>query len=100
MPQERERAYWFLLYRLLITLRCESGGGIFACLNPLQWRSSRRIFDLVDVFHNLPLYASRDWEDFDEEKFWKGIARYQSLHPNDKHDYRQIFERRLAGEDG
>ena len=100
MHDQKKQAYRHLLYRAMLDIRRLAW---LRLRNPLRWpgelRRIRRAGALADWLHNLALFASLDFEHFDEEWFWEDGRKMEARHPGlDVGLYRQIFQQRLADE--
>lgn len=100
MDPQRKEAYRHLLYTALLHLRAGSRDVVW--WNPMSWRRAaselRDFKDLADCFHNLAHFSIRDFERFDEKRFWEDIERLGRRHgPELVERYRRIFDAYVAG---
>lgn len=102
MDEHRKNAYRYLLHWAMLDIRMNAWSRLrWLVWHPLHWRAElRRVRysgDLADALHNLALFASLDFERFDEERFWGDFAgvekRYPEFHPS---RFRSVFEERLS----
>ncbi|MET4076663.1 hypothetical protein [Hymenobacter sp. UYCo722] len=82
MTQERKNLYRKLLYTALIDLRGHSYESSWQEVG--QERVLRFINSLTDWIHNLAFYSSNDFEDFNEEWFWRDYQTFREQYPADK----------------
>ena len=75
------------------------GGKRLRLLSPGFWtreiRFARYCGAIGDALHNLALFASMDYEGFDEDWFWGEIERLKQKYPDLAGGYRSLFEARL-----
>ena len=100
MDESRQNAYRYLLYWAICDIR-QVAWLRFRWWNPLSWsRNQRRVRiagETANWLHNLALYASLDFESFDEGRFWVDGERLKKLAPQCvENRYQHIFEHRLA----
>jgi hypothetical protein len=103
LNDQEKAAYRYLLYQAMVDIRnlCQSRGS--ESWNPLKWwwqyRRSRVAGALADWLHNLAAFASRDFEGFSADWFWREYAnlgkRLPALRPSGN-DYRLRYEEQLA----
>lgn len=82
MTEQRKNLYRKLLYTAMIDLRGHSYKFSWQKLgaeNTLSFINS-----LTDWLHNLTLYASQDFTEFDEELFWQHYQSFRDEFPIDK----------------
>ena len=100
MDLKRQEAYRHLLYTVLLHLRAGRRRPVW--WNPFSWwHAAFDLYlcrDLADSFHNLALFSIRDFERFDEKRFWQGIEFLGKEHgPEFVERYRRIFDAYVAG---
>lgn len=99
---DRERAYRILLSAAALhtkwDLSCVLGG-----ISWLPWRrrepmrAVQRAAHRSFAFHNLAIFAARDFQGFREDCFWSDIERFYAAYPEAKAfgNYREMFEASL-----
>ena len=103
MDEARKRAYRVLLAAALLHLKwdlaCTLGGLTWLRPRTLLWQSRavRTAAFRAYAFHNLSITSQWDFRNLDEGQFWRDIDRFHLKCPQDRHRYREIFERLLAG---
>ncbi len=85
---------------LAIRSQCQSRGKESA--NPIEWRRqylrSRVAGAIADWLHNLAMYSSMDFAQFDEQWFWKEHAALCRRFPSENLErYWEIFDAYLSG---
>ena len=103
MEPDRREAYQFLLNAALWHIKveiCQVGRYLWWAVREMrrQWKIALRARHRAYTFHNLAICLARDMKDFKEELFWRDMAWFQKMHPENDRDYRSLFERKLAGE--
>jgi hypothetical protein len=104
MEHNRQAAYRTLLAHGLLHIKWD-----LACypLNgrPSLWkwsrigRAVRHAAHRVIAFHNLAIFSTNDFEQFDEDRFWSGLSQFHEQFPGAKRaNYRDVFETALSGE--
>lgn len=73
----------------------------FKWWDPLSWRQTWRFVryrgTLADWMHNLGMFASIDFERFDEDWFWRELTSLEKRFAEFKPGlYRDVFDRRLG----
>lgn len=99
MNQPRKDAYRYVLYWAMLDIR-PLAWYRFHWWNPFRWRwNIRRIRyagDLADCLHNLAMFASVEFEGFQEDWFWKELESLESRFPEfSPSRFRSVFDRRL-----
>lgn len=100
MDEHRKNAYRHLLYVAMLEAR-----GVewvvwhpWRLLNPFslgqKLRYVARAGAVADWLHNLAQFSTRDFEGFDEDRFWKEYDRLVRRH-GDPFQYRWHFDHRL-----
>ena len=99
MDKRRKHAYRYLLYWAMLDIRpiASFGRAWQRSWNPFSWRRDARRIQyagaIADWMHNLALYASLNFEKFDENMFWHDFeslrARYSDFGPE---RYRDRFD--------
>ena len=99
MDEHRKNAYRFLLYWTLLDIR------LIAWLRWSWWdprsmrtalHRTRQAGALADAMHNLGLFASNDFDDFDEDWFWQELKDLEDRYPEfSAARYRNLFESKL-----
>ncbi|HYF50084.1 MAG TPA: hypothetical protein VEJ63_11800 [Planctomycetota bacterium] len=101
MTEQRKRAYSHLLYIYSVQMRGTGFSAFLAIWNPFNWRKIRRdllmTHGMSDAIHNLAEFASRDFEGFDEEHFWRDV-RSNAEYYGYEETWRPEFERALEVE--
>jgi hypothetical protein len=98
--EKTKAAYRHLLYVALLDMRVSPP--------TLHWwspgslragdRELRRLKALANCFHNLAAYSVRDFDDFEEERFWRDVGYVRSEFGDDAVErYRRIFDAYLDG---
>jgi hypothetical protein len=99
MTSIQKSAYRHLLYLAMLDIRiyCQSRGEPSAdpAVRERQYQSSRIAGAIADWLHNLALAASDDFEQFDEDAFWKTHAHFCKRFPGELERYRTQFDKRL-----
>jgi hypothetical protein len=100
MESKRQEAYRHLLYTALLHLRAGHRDVVWWSLQ--SWRRAaselRRSRALADCFHNLALFSVRDFERFDEDRFWQDIQHLGQTHGSELVErYRRIFDEYIDG---
>lgn len=104
MDENRKKAYLFLLCAALMHLKWDLVG-FWQGLS--LWRPWRLVRDSHFVrraacraiaFHNLAFFLSCELAGFSEEMFWNDIEEFSNKFPRDFADYRDVFDRKIAGE--
>jgi hypothetical protein len=105
MDEDRKRAYQFLLCAAMLHLKWDLrfAYGPVPWWNPRLLRQALRQLKVAAfrsvAFHNLATFVASDMSGFDEEWFWRDIAKFQRDCPDASNtDYRTLFEKKLAGE--
>lgn len=98
MDECRKSAYRALLYRAMLDIRPVAW---LRLRNPLRWghalRRVRYAGDLADWLHNMAFFSSMDFDQFDEEWFWREARSLKGRYPEfDIERYHQAFEQRLS----
>jgi hypothetical protein len=100
MDEHTKYAYRYLLYWALLDIR------------PIAWqphghrwfslpfwvhhlRHVRALGELADWLHNMADFAGRDFEEFNEQRFWNEFDRLCTAHPRFRY-YRSLFENALT----
>ena len=104
MSEQRARAYRILLSVAVLHLKwdlaCVEGG--LSWLNPWklldQIRAVRKAACRARAFHNLALFAARDFDGFHEDHFWEEIDWFHRKCQSDRSCYRDLLEACLADE--
>lgn len=103
MDERRQHAYRWLLYWAMLDIRPLrwDGGGWRQRLNPFGWwscsRQVRCAGALAEWLHNLALYSSVHFAQFDEDKFWRDYQWLLDKNPGcGLERYRSEFERRAT----
>jgi hypothetical protein len=100
MDTLRKEAYRHLIYVAMLDMRCSPPTARWWSLS--RWKAiyaeTLRVKELANTFHNIARYSARNFDGFDETRFWKDIdcVASQWRDPVD-YDYRKIFEQYLAG---
>ena len=98
MNAARQYAYRSILYWAM-ALELRANNSIGFRWNPWSRReASRRIARqnaLADCMHNLAEFSRRDFEGFDEERFWREYGDFELRFPGST-NYRRRFEDELA----
>jgi hypothetical protein len=102
MDEKRKTEYRYLIYRGLLDIR--SSIVVFRWWNPLTWframRELARVNDFANSLHNLAQFSMLDFDNFDEEQFWRDYAVYRKRYPEDRiPNYRQLFDDRMNGKE-
>ena len=68
----------------------------------MSWRRMASEFRqnkaIADYFHNLALFSVRNFEGFDEVRFWQDIGHFGRTYGAEFHErYRPIFDEYVAG---
>jgi len=87
LDNKRIRAYFYLLYTVLVDIRFHSFTN--------SAKSTKFINDMSDTFHNLPLVLSDDPKKFDEQLFWEYVESFQKRYPQDSRDYKILFNQKI-----
>ena len=100
MDFARQQAYRHLLYTVFLHLR--SGEREAVWWWPASWwrraEELRKLKALADAFHNLAFFSLHDFERFEEERFWKEVARLGRKHGMEMEKrYREIFDAYVEG---
>lgn len=99
MDERRKHAYRFLLYWAMLDIRPITWlpRSWFKLFSPMFWvRDMRRVRQagaIGDWMHNLALFSSLDFNNFDEEWFWRDFQSLSERYPVSQ--YRSVFEQRL-----
>jgi hypothetical protein len=103
MNNYKKAAYRHLLYVSMLAIRnyCQSRSR--ASINPLKWyrqyQHSIIAGALADWLHNLADFSVRDFDRFDEQRFWEEHTYLcRRFHQAKLYRYREIFDKYLAGE--
>jgi hypothetical protein len=102
MNDNTKAAYRHLLYVAMLAIRnyCQSRGNpsynLWKCYH--QYRQSRIAGAIADWLHNLAVYSSQEFNQFDEQLFWYEHTHLCSRFPKERLDrYREIFDEYLKG---
>ena len=106
MDDKRKNAYLHLMYRAFTVIRFYSSTYCqrkLSRLNPFRWiklyRNLKKINELADAFHNLPLLLKSDNAFFDEDMFWRFIETYEKqFNIHEEGSYKSIFNEAVKGE--
>jgi hypothetical protein len=105
MEEKRKQAYSFLLSAALLHLKWDTAPfwrGL-SLWRPWRLRQEsyrvRRATTRARAFHNLAIFLTHDLAGFSEEFFWGEISEFREQFPDDRTDYRTMFDRKLAGEE-
>ena len=101
MDAERQEAYRHLLYTVFLHWR--AGRSETVGWNPFSWRRAaarlRVNQAIADYFHNLALFAVRNFDQFNEQMFWNDIERLGQRYDSELTErYRQIFNDYISGQ--
>jgi hypothetical protein len=105
MDADRERAYRIVLSAATLHLKWDLCG-VPDRFSWLPWRrreqigAVRRARHRAVAFHNLAIFAARDFAGFREDEFWADVDRFYAAYPEAKAfgSYREMFEASLRGE--
>jgi hypothetical protein len=103
MDDRQKDSYLHLMYRAFVEIRNISISA-FVWYNPKTWGrnrlSLRRINRLANVMHNLPFdLKTSNINEFDEESFWKTMARFEEeFYADDVKSYENLFDKLEHGE--
>src|SRR5262245_31089412 len=103
VEQSTHAAYRHLLYVAMVAIRNSGDFSARVSLNPLAWRTyylrSRVNAGIADWLHNLADFSARDFERFDEERFWQEHGTLCKHFPGHRlQRYREIFESYRQGD--
>ncbi len=101
MEERTKQAYRLILSAGMLHLKWD-----LACwqtgIDVWNWRrqaeSARRASLRAFAFHNLAIFAARDFCGFSEDSFWKEVDRFHSDCPESLCPYREMFEQCLRGD--
>ena len=104
MNDYRKSAYRYLLYWAMLDI-CGVAWIRFSLWNPLSWmaevRQIRRAGAIADWRHNLALFASIDFANFDEDRFCSDLEHVKRWDANfTGYNYRDVFQKRLSELEG
>ncbi|QOV87315.1 hypothetical protein [Humisphaera borealis] len=107
MDDRRKNAYRTLLYRAMLDMRSLRWMplGLLLRINPVAWRRDliriRRAGEIAEWLHNLAAFAARDFQSFDEDRFWQQFDDIEREHPEFlTTSYRAVFDKAVLGEGG
>ena len=100
MTRERKLAYSHLLYWAMLEIRgLQSfwhGLTRWRLILPSYWRIEqqrvRYAGALAEAMHNMAMFASIDFERFDEARFWDDMKYIDRFQPGASNTYRNMFE--------
>ena len=104
MEEARKTAYRLLLAAAMLHLKWDLVCGEAGSLWLRPWRLVEQLCSLrlgacrARVFHNLAELSTRDFDGFEEGRFWEDVSSFQRRFPSDRHNYRELFDRALKGE--
>jgi hypothetical protein len=104
VDEQRKRAYRVLVGAALLHLKwdlaCVLGGLSWLRPRRLVWeaRAVRTAAYRAYAFHNLAIHSAWEFERLDEESFWRDVEWFRGKCPDDRHQYRAIFDRVVRGE--
>jgi hypothetical protein len=94
IDSHHKSAYRYLLYRAMLDIRPIA----WQPSNPLAWmrhkRRARELGELANWLHNMAFFSHRDFQNFDEQIFWREFDRLRIAHP-ELARYRDHFETAL-----
>ena len=99
MTQNRKLAYNYLLYVAMLEIRSLEfwpyPRSKWCFLSPRFWKKERHRIRyhgaLADALHNLALYSSYHYEQFEEDMFWKTMDDLKTRFPDLGGHYRHRF---------
>jgi hypothetical protein len=102
MEPLKQQAYRHLIYVSMLDMRASPPKPLWHWWSLRRWteiyQDSCRAKKLADCFHNLAYYSVRDFEGFEEQRFWDDLARFESqFGPKSCYDYRGVFSNYLQG---
>lgn len=71
MTPERKAAYRHLIYLQVVRLRNLGGNASGSPLSFWNARSLHNVHQMADGIHNLAWFSAREFDGFDEDRFWK-----------------------------
>jgi hypothetical protein len=100
MTSDQKSAYRYLLYVAMLDIRAYCPWGEPSqdpAVRERQYHSSRIAGGIAYWLHNLALAAAGDFEQFNEDAFWKTHAHFCARFPGELERYRTQFDQRLKG---
>jgi hypothetical protein len=86
MNEHRKKAYRHLLYSGVLMIRSQTGfysgkpgWRFWYWFLPRNFSVAYSAFFLADTLHNLAYFSSKDFEGFDEERFWRDVRTLDRL---------------------
>ena len=97
IDSHHKSAYRYLLYQAMLDIRPIAWQGE-RWVNPLAWmrdmRRARELGELADWLHNMAYFSHCDFQNFDEQIFWREFDRLRIRRP-ELARYRDHFEMAL-----
>ena len=103
MDTDRQRAYRTVLSASALHMKWDLGCALGG-LSWLPWRrreqmrSIERAAHRAFAFHNLAIFAARDFQGFREDCFWSDVDRFHAAFPESRWDYRALLDAVLRGD--
>lgn len=98
MEVAKKYAYRYLMYDAMLCIRPirHLGFAWWERWNPVYWLQARKRIQsagaVANWMHNLALYSANDFDGFEEDAFWTGLAYLERAFPGDGFErYREIF---------